>query len=79
MPGFHWGIYGECFYLKISDTGMPTYSYIHDTLVICNYNLYVDYIVASYISSFRFIISYITMTLTSEKAGNLQGMVVAIL
>ena len=52
---------------------------MHDTLVICNYNLYVDYIVASYISSFRFIISYITMTLTSEKAGNLQGIVVAIL
>ena len=24
MPGFYWGIYGEFFYLKISDTGMPT-------------------------------------------------------
>ena len=24
MPGFYWGIYREFFYLKISDTGMPS-------------------------------------------------------
>ena len=34
MPGFYWGIYGDYFNLKISDTGMPTVSRTIEALAI---------------------------------------------